>query len=239
MKKIKFVTSNKLAQEVIPMPKPAKFYIPDWYKDSKSFSDGNNTILDKHGNKNSTLKVCMPFFDIMTYGYIQETWCDIHISLNDGVVNYYYSYAENSLNIMSSRPIDALQNFPIPDDCYPVFFHWAREWNAVLPKGYSAIITHPQHRDDLPFRTISAIIDYDGYHLSGKVGFFIKKDFNGIIPKGTPMYQIIPFKKDSWESEKIIFDEKYNSIFQNQFYNIRSKFTGGYKKNYWNRKEFK
>jgi hypothetical protein len=35
--------------------------------------------------------------------------------------------------------------------------------------------------------------------------FFITKDFVGLIPKGTPFAQIVPFKRESWESEVITF----------------------------------
>jgi hypothetical protein len=47
---------------------------------------------------------------------------------------------------------------------------------------------------------LSGIVDSTILH-EGSIPFFIKKGFEGIIPAGTPILQIIPFKKDNWTSK--------------------------------------
>jgi hypothetical protein len=236
MKEILFVTENKLVEEVIPMPKPAKFYLPDWYKNTTKFFNGNKLEFDESFNPLLTVKACMPLFDILSMGYIQETWCDIHISRINGALSYSYKYPE--VEIMGDRDIRGLGKFNIPEGYDNVFFHWNRVWNPILPKGYSAIITHPFYSDDLPFKSFSAVVDYDNYNLSGKVGFVIKEGFEGVIPAGTPMYQIIPFKRDNWISKKHVLTEKEKIKLKTQRFNVSKLFSNAYKKIYWNRKEF-
>jgi hypothetical protein len=100
------------------------------------------------------------------------------------------------------------------------------------------LFKHPSYRDDLPFTSISGIIDSDEFILNGKVGFFIKDNFTGLIPKGTPMYQMIPFKRDDWKSESRMLEDEEKDNWHRIANNITSVFTGGYKKKYWKRKKY-
>jgi len=246
LKKISFVPVNSEVEKNIPMPKPAKLYIPEWYKESLSFIDYDNKLytnklsFGKPGIPSSTIKTCIPFLDTLSFGYIQETWCDIFIEYKNNQLFYHYSYTPDLENpIISERPIETAGKIPVPTGFNNnVFFHWSRLWNPVLPKGYSSLIIHPFNRDDLPFKCVSGIIDSDRYFLSGKVGFFIKENFTGLIPKGTPMYQIVPFKKESWKTKDFISKNKISIIMQQQKNEIHSVFSGGYKKKYWNKKDF-
>jgi hypothetical protein len=61
---------------------------------------------------------------------------------------------------------------------------------------------HPVNRYDLPFITLTGVVDSDIAMSPGNLPFFIKKDFEGIIPKGTPIVQIFPFKRDDWKSQE-------------------------------------
>jgi len=246
LKKINFVANSIGIEKFVPMPKPAKIFIPDWYKESGPFfNDDTNSYSNKISFKevgipDLTIKKCMPVFDAFSFGYIQETWCDIFIERKNGELFYHFSFiADEDSPIISTRPITSIAKTPIPVGFDKnVLFHWSRVWNPILPKGYSCLITHPLNRDDLPFKSFSGIIDSDKYFSPGKVGFFIKEDFVGLIPKGTPMYQIIPFKRDSWEIKKIILKNNILKKIEKQTYNVRSIFSDGYRKQYWNKKTF-
>jgi hypothetical protein len=49
--------------------------------------------------------------------------------------------------------------------------------------------------------------------MSGNIPFFIKEGFSGVIPKGTPIAQVIPFKRESWTSKCLASDRKAYSLF--------------------------
>jgi hypothetical protein len=248
-KDITFVPSSKKTELSVPMPSPAKFYIPDWYKkfatfydaDNKSYLSGSQYNEDGKLNPGTrlTAKVCIPFLETFTFGYIQQTWCDISVSKKEDEVSFSVNRESEEIEQMVSTRENALiPKELIPEDCHDVSFQWFRHWNPVLPKGYSALITHPLNREDLPFRTISGIIDHDKYYLGGAVAFFMKKNFSGEIPKGTPMYQIIPFKRDDWQIKNSIDNNLLIKSMEDQISNVTSGQKGVYKKKYWQRKDF-
>ncbi len=98
------------------------------------------------------------------------------------------------------------------------------------------IYTHPFNRYDLPFLSLTGIIDNDTYYMENLANhpFFVREGFVGIIPKGTPMLQMIPIKRDRWSSKF----EKYDEDLKIRFQDLRKYFTDGYKKLYWNKKEY-
>lgn len=230
MKKITFIPSNSTVEELILPPKPAKVYIPESYKKLKNDAI-KNPIFEESKIKNLSIKQCMPFLDALTTGYIQETWTDIYIEkqLDD---QCKYTWASNP-QIMSDRK----SNRDIDDMFYPIEFAWNQPWKIKTDSGYSCLIVHPLNRDDLPFHTLSGIIDSDKYYHSpfGNLPFYLKKGFHGLIPAGTPMFQIIPFKRDTWKSSTVKYDEKNQRLLSNE---VQKKFYGLYKDNFWQKKEF-
>ena len=223
MQKITFTPSSKETAIVIEPPISAKKVLPDWYKKMPSF--------DLKNPQNVGLKMCMPFFDATTGGYIQRTWTDIHIRLEGDLVSYTFAQGPTIMTAREKPSIAVTKNY------YPIEFVWQRQWSARLPKGYSLLITHPHNRLDLPFHTLSGLVDADFfYHTSvGNIPFFIQQDFEGIIPAGTPMYQMIPVKRDNWDSELLEFDEdetfRLNHI-------MRRKFYGAYRSMFWHKKTY-
>jgi hypothetical protein len=53
----------------------------------------------------------------------------------------------------------------------------------------------------LPFFTLSGVTDTDTWGGSDVLNFALKKDFEGVIPAGTPIVQIIPFRRETWDFE--------------------------------------
>lgn len=233
MKKITFIPVSDEAENLVDMPKPAKLYLPKWYKDVPKF-DNKKIKIFNNGMSNATMKSCMPFIDAFTSGYIQETWCDIYIEQNENEIIWKYS---SGPEIISSRQ-DGTNYFPLNDDFLNIELLWKQQWTAKLPFGYSMLYTHPLNRHDLPFFSLSGVIDNDKYYIESSTvnyPFFIKRGFNGIIPKGTPMFQMIPIKRESWISSSDTF-RKYHSTGYRQ---VRKFFYDGYKKLYWVPKSYK
>lgn len=234
LKQIQFLPKSKDAEQLVPMPKPTKSFIPQWWNSLPAFANGKGPAFREDGSVDSTLKMCVPFSDTLRFGYIQETWCDIHLERENGSVACFFSGPPAPLSIRNFTHLDN----SMFNGYSPIEFAWHSQWLPKLPKGYSAMIGHPLNRTDLPFYTLSGIVDADKYFHDGDGShpFFIKENFTGIIPAGTPMYQIIPFKRDSWESIKMNYDEVsayYNSL------KLKRKFWGVYKNEFWSKKIFK
>lgn len=234
---IEFCGIDEYVHNNLELPSPAIREIPKWYKDSTSFFDSNTMqFVGNDSAPSGTIKSCMPVLDLMTTGWIQKTWCDIYFEVKNGSLSYRYSSGPNPIEV---RDIKSLGHLDIPEEYEKISFVWKRPWFIKTPANYSTIYTHPFYRTDLPFTSMSAIIDSDNYYANGKVAFFLRKGFSGLIPAGTPMYQIIPFKKDNWTGMKAKDSDIFLKDVEKIEYNIKKHFTGSYKKQYWNKKEYK
>jgi hypothetical protein len=85
---------------------------------------------------------------------------------------------------------------------------------------------------------LPGIVDTDTYTANINFPFVLNNpEFEGTILAGTPIAQIIPFKRETWKmsygNEKTL-EENINAT---QL--IASKFFDAYKRTYWNRKEYK
>jgi len=78
-------------------------------------------------------------------------------------------------------------------------------------------------------------MDSDGWVSNGNIPFFLKEDFEGVIPKNTPVAQLLPFKRSEWQmsiSKVLMARHKVDSKAHD------GGAIGYYKKKYWNRKNY-
>ena len=215
-------------QEIIV---PSTTFVPHWYK--KIPMTQTEDFYDKEKGFRPTLKLCVPFLDAMTNGYMIKLTNDLYVKNNDGVPSIGWpGQVENTL---SSRSYLSSKDL-VPIGHFPGEFIWNMGVAFSVPKGYSFLFTHPLNRHDLPFTTLSGIIDGDFVvHANGNIPFFIKSNFEGIIPQGTPIAQIVPFRQENWKSKKKDGLAKIGSL-----NNIASGsvFRGWYKKTFWTRKQY-
>jgi hypothetical protein len=241
-KRIKFIPCTELT-EIQDPPSPASSNIPEWFKDSaphiyknSGYHDIikiNKDMLKNGGNWNSTFKHCLPFVDALTSGYFITTPADILVVNNNGIPYLKWNTDDT---IIDSQDIDVLAGkFPVPEDCYNIVFRWTSEWKVSLDVGYSALFSHPLNRYDLPFYTLSGIVDADKHPNSVFIPFFLKKSFEGIIPAGTPIAQVIPFKRESWRSSI----EPYDKSSRFSKYRVKKYIRHTYRKLYWSKKSYK
>lgn len=229
---VKFNPVSELAERIVKPPRPASEYIPQWYKDSKTFKGGHPSF-DQDGVADFGLKMCHPFRDSLSSGYIQESWQDIYFSA-DGEGRSSYAY-KTQPGIISMRESPSL---PIGQEFYPQELIITPQWTPELPKGWSMLYISPFNRVDLPLVVLSGIVDHDGLTHFGQVGnlpFYLKNGFSGVLPKGTPLYQMIPIKREKWVSVTKKYNERQQLNIQNK---IMSRIWGGYRKEFWIRKEY-
>ena len=227
MKLIRFFTDKK--SEMLGTPKPTKQTIPQWYKHAES------TFIAEDGSESAGLKKCMPYVDVMMSGYVLTVPVDIHVSKNDdGTLRI--SYDETVLGeFIHERPASLGHTMPRPYGFAPNHLAYRSHWGWSVPKGFSVLVTHPFNRVDLPFHTVSALMDSDEFFASGNIPFFIRQDFEGVIEAGTPIAQLIPVKRENW---KMI--ENDQSLIPKAAYQgkVARDSRYGYKKVMWHRKEY-
>jgi hypothetical protein len=236
------------------VPSPTQSVIPKWYKDADRFAKNPSNdeyyqaskavcpfpkegTTDDYG-KIPTWKACPAIMDAFSTGYVLKTPCDIT----------FFKTASGSIDVKVEDPKhkdfctkrSAMPQFEHPKGYYTDHFAWYSEWGLELPEGYSALFMTPMNRFDLPFLNTTGVVDSDNVHLLGTFPFFITKDWEGIIPAGTPYMQILPFKREDW-SHKVEFlqqKEIYDKMMDNmKFY--RQPDGGVYKNKVWSRREYK
>jgi hypothetical protein len=230
---ITFTNTLDLDASIIEAPKPAKEFIPDWYKQIQSYISGKkepnkNDLFDS----NTTVKKCMPVFDMITAGYIITTPCDIYVDQKDGVPFFVWS----GFNAIEFHPVVQTQGHPATKDGLPSP-KFMCPWSIKTPKGWSTLIIQPTHRESV-FTILPAIVDTDTYINTINFPFKLNDpSFVGLIPAGTPMVQVIPIKRDAWKM--VIGGEKELT----EISKIRNKFStvfwDRYKRFWWNKKEYK
>jgi hypothetical protein len=225
-KLIKFIpfTSNDEDLQHIEVPKPAKNFIPNWWKEQELSINNKDNLFDS-----LSFKACVPFLDSLINGYMMYTNQDILVKIENGLPFMYWKTTPRPVITRGKE-----NNLPVPAGHCETHFAWDVQYGFKLPKGYSMLVTHPLNRFDLPFTSVSGIID-EGVLWGGKFTFWLKEGFEGIIPKGTPIAQIIPFKTDSWKSERADELIQYAKIKEHEKNTI---FSGYYKKFIHQKKKF-
>jgi hypothetical protein len=182
---------------VLPPPFPAVEGLPDWFKalPQKSF----NAMAQEDSQ---TVKRCPPFIDAMTYGFLMPLPCDLKVE--NGEFSWDSDFPVNIANTVMRSPIsfhDPSQVLGTPyhrDDRFIIKFN--NFWTIESPLGYSLLFTHPVNRPELPFTTLTGLVDTDAYR-DVQIHFpahWHDDSFTGVLKKGTPVAQCIPVKRESW-----------------------------------------
>jgi hypothetical protein len=195
MKVIRFVPDFPNKETMLLEPVAAKKMVPTWYK------EGEYHWVDEQGQNQPGLKTCKPVLDVMIAGYFILIPFDIHVTEDEeGKVKLGWDGPPEWEGFVGVRPAALGATIPIPAGHRKDHMVWSTKWGWKTPRGWSTIVTHPFNRQDLPFRTMSAIIDSDKFYANGNIPFHIREDFRGVIPAGTPYVQIVPFKRAAWSS---------------------------------------
>ena len=179
------------------------------------------------------MKNCVPFLDAFGAGYMIELPCDVQVKIFNDVP--IVTWLTSPDPITTRDPLMA-PTLPTPLHCYPEHFIWVSPYAIRVPKGYSVLLTHPINRYDLPFITHTGFADGD-VCIPGDlpIPFFLKKGFEGIIPKGTPIVQLIPIKRESWISQRnnLLVEESKKILHFGH-----TIVSGYYKLTRWHKKEY-
>lgn len=238
-KKITFIPDSLRAEELFDPPAPASKKVPEWYKTLNKYVFPDVKFSRYPGpesgpdDTNLTAKACKPLLDTFTTGYIITLPTDVAV-VDPNIYGARMMWDSNT-NMIDTHAKPQLGNLNVPPEFEEGPYKWNFHWAIRAPKGYSLLYTHPLNRPDLPFQTFSGIVDSDEYPVPVNLPFLMKKDFIGTLEKGTPVAQVIPIKRESWNHEKLTHD-KYNAFDAER---IKLYMGGAYKKLFWKPKRYR
>ncbi len=177
---------------VIAPPVPAKSYLPDWFRKLPAI----DPEAESPTNTGLTVKRCMPFLDAMTTGWILTLPATVRMDISDagGRVDCAWDFdrplvANHAMhqvkgNPMGGRPPCKFINF----------------WTIATPPGWSCLFVNPLNRPNGLFEVVAGVVDTDTYRSPIHFPFFATgEDGLHVIEKGSPVVQLIPFKRAATE----------------------------------------
>ncbi len=207
--KIIFQTTEPFFSDKSIRPEPAKIFIPDWYKNLQSYQGETSAI---------TLKMCMPFLDAISMGYIIKMPHEYEINhmqynphVKDAPKETWVRSIRTSdhFGISSSKETHSIEQLGgekgecpfIKQNSYQPIIKLLNPWVIKLPKGYSALFLPPINNENQNFFPISGVVDCDVFETPVNFPIVIKKQKTFLIKKGEPIATVIPFKREGWKSE--------------------------------------
>jgi len=230
---IEFINTSSLPLEP---PCPATLIVPQWYKSKESYSthDGKPrpTSVDDTDQTTATIKKCVPIFDAMTTGYIINTAVDIYVTQEGGSPYYRWPDLEY-ITFHSHQQVSGYPHVAENENVAKI----SNPWAIKTTKGHSCLFIEPMHRDTI-FSIFPGIVDTDSYFSPIEFPFTLKKKgFEGLIPAGTPVAQIIPFKRQRWTSTH--YAKSNSDLAMSMEYPMSNVFFNAYRNKFWEKKSFK
>jgi hypothetical protein len=210
--KITFEAEEPFYSDIKTRPQPAKIFIPDWFKKLNNYM--------REGDSGSwTIKMCMPFLDSMSIGYILKMPHDYEI--NNMQLNPHYPDLPKGLWVKSVDFPPIGNGVTSREDNHDIgqvggeeggcpfvkqnsnqpFLKLMNPWLIKLPKGYSALFVPPINNEHPDFYPISGVVDCDIFPSQINFPIVLKTEKRILIKKGDPIVTVIPFKRESWKSE--------------------------------------
>ena len=190
----------------LPPPVPAAQALPDWLR-----AMPQQAFNPSAGAEDDTVKRCPPYVDAMTCGVLIPLICDV--TVEEGQFTWDLDLPSGADAGFARAPIgfhdpSQVTGTPLFDaDRALIKFH--NLWTIEAPDGYALLFTHPANRLDLPFTTLTGLVDSDRYR-DAWINFpaqWRDPGFRGVLPKGTPVAQCIPVKRESWTVETAAFTD--------------------------------
>lgn len=188
-------------EPILPKPVPAAKALPDWFRAMPS----EVTASTLGGEMVRTLKHCPPVIDALSGGVLIPLAADLTVS--GGMVSWDW----DPPILQDARITRAPVGLHVPEQATGAPFRldigavlkFMNFWTLEVPEGFSLLFTHPLNREDLPFRSLSGVVDCDLFR-DGYVHFpalWTDPGFEGVLSKGTPVAQVFALPRAAQDLE--------------------------------------
>jgi hypothetical protein len=173
---------------LIAEPIPAKSVLPAWFRRLPGIDKSQVTAM----NNGVTVKRCMPFLDALSVGWIIPLAAPVRLEITEEgrTVTAGWEFDREMVSNHGAFQIAGSPYEPHP----PMKFH--NYWTICTPKGWSCLFLPPINRPNGVIEVLSGLVDTDTY--KAPVNFpFVATAPDGVytLEKGTPLVQVIPFRR--------------------------------------------
>lgn len=173
---------------VIAEPVPAKAALPDWFRQIPAIDKAELSAT----NNGLTIKRCMPFLDAMTTGWVLPLAAEVRLDVRDDGRTVEAGWEFDKVMVSSHGP-HQVSGYPFGNRP-PMKFH--NYWTVRTPPGWSCLFLPVLNRPNPVFEILAGVVDTDTYH--SLIHFpFVATAADGVhvLAKGTPLVQVIPFRR--------------------------------------------
>ena len=237
-KKIQFLIAEE-CKDFFDPPIRASKALPEWLK----------ILQNDNGEHELTAKRCLPLVEACSDGYIWKAPCDLEFVVKeekDGMSSLALRFprGENSYAFSPHSTIIEGHN----DDQVYLSEHKKEErekfhgkltfknvykfnnfYTIKTPRGYSCRFKSLSNNFNLPLQFFEGVVETDHYYTNINFPFRYLgsgKSHRFMLKKGTPLIQIIPFKRDKWSSSVGLLDRAKAAKQENMMSTI---FKDGYR----------
>lgn len=196
--RIEFIC-DKEEYGAIPEPEPASKHLPEWYRHLPHQASGRDARISLD---DKTARKCAPLLDAMTAGWIMKLPYETEVSI-DRSTKQMQVRSRGSEELTTIFPWRAVGGERSDFDYPPIQINL--RWIVKVPPGHSLFVVPPLNRDEYAdlFRPYAGFIDADKRFNQMNTVIQWQRDYTGVLDAGTPLVQIIPFRRDGMVSQAL------------------------------------
>jgi hypothetical protein len=176
------------------LPKPAKHFIPKWFKDIPS-------------KKIGTVKDCPSFPDYFSQGYIIPMWSDVKMNLVDKVPKFELSAKRFSFDVHSNDQLLDYNKATFNGIEGQFIFKAVSPWRIITPPGWSVLQLPLFYHFNQEWSVLPGVIDTDIHSEINQQILYHGDGKEVTIKCGDPFVLYVPFKR----SNKLKHEVRYRT----------------------------
>jgi hypothetical protein len=215
LNKIKFLSTIEGLDTMEDLiPRPAKHFIPEWFKDMPSENNGDVTV-----------KYCPSFPDYFSQGYILPMWTDVLLQKDDSGWEWKTPTSTFSIQIHSDAQFLDHANASFNGVPGQFVFKTESPWKIITPPGWSVLQLPLFYHFNQEWSALPGVIDTDTIHMLNQQILYHGDGKEIKIKRGDPLVLYVPFKRSNKLKLEVRSqtkeEEKKMSI---DFFNLTTKF---------------
>ena len=202
--KIQFVSTVEGLESIEEcLPRPAKHFIPKWFKDIPS----ENAM---------SVKVCPSFPDYFSQGYILPMWSDTELFKNETEWHWRTSTDKFSWSIHDNDQFLDYAHPKFNGDSAQFVFKTICPWRIITPPGWSVLQLPLFYHFNKEYSVLPGVIDTDIHHEINQQVLYHGNGNPVRINLGDPFALYVPFKR----SNKLKHDIFYQTDKNKKMFNV-------------------
>jgi hypothetical protein len=229
--KITFIANQEgLTLDTSIHPKPAREFIPSWWKKMPSKIERLDTVSKFRNGK--TIRLCPSFAHWFSKGYVLPAWADITLKYDEE--NEIWSWTCGGVDSIYKIEIHGLEQFlshvteQYQGEKGSFVFKLISPWNIITSRGWSVMQLPMWFHFNHEWSVMPGILDTDIHHGINQQIVYYGKGKEIFIPKGTPLVHYVPFKRKEAKMGIREMTARDKLRFAGNILMFTSKNTGGY-----------